>query len=222
MSLRKLSVLLGVLVVVSMILTACPAPQPQVVEKVVTQVVKEQVKVVETQVVEKQVEVEKVVTKEVEKIVEKAAEDFTTPHPILSDIRVRQAFATCVDRDQLIASVYPFVSDEEKAKLRMDTFLPKSHWAYKGPYTDYPHDVAAAGALLDEAGWKMPEGGTIRENDKGETLSIKFTTTSAQFRQTWGAVMVANAAECGIPNHPAVCASLLVVRRHDWLGPARL
>ena len=53
MSLKKLSVLLGVLVVASMVLTACPAPQPQVVEKVVTQVVEKEVKVVETQVVEK-------------------------------------------------------------------------------------------------------------------------------------------------------------------------
>ena len=55
MSVKKLSVLLGVLVVVSMVLTACPAPQPQVVEKIVTQVVEKEVKVVETQVVEKQV-----------------------------------------------------------------------------------------------------------------------------------------------------------------------
>ena len=52
MSLKKLSVVLGVLLVASMILTACPAPQPQVVEKVVTQVVEKEVKVVETQVVE--------------------------------------------------------------------------------------------------------------------------------------------------------------------------
>ena len=161
MSLKKLSVLLGVLVVVSMILTACPAPQPQVVEKIVTQVVKEEVKVVETQVVEKQVEVEKIVTKEVEKVVEKAAEDFTTPHPILSDIKVRQAIAHCINRDELIASVYPFLSDEQKAELRMDTFLPKTHWAYSGPYTDYEFSVEKGGALLDEAGWKLAEGDTV-------------------------------------------------------------
>ena len=53
MSLKKWSVVLGVLVVVSLLLTACPAPAPQVVEKVVTQVVEKKVKVVETQVVEK-------------------------------------------------------------------------------------------------------------------------------------------------------------------------
>ena len=61
MSLKKWSVVLGVLLVASMILTACPAPQPQVVEKIVTQVVEKEVKVVETQVVETVKEVEKIV-----------------------------------------------------------------------------------------------------------------------------------------------------------------
>ena len=68
MSLKKWSVVLGVLVVASMLLTACPAPAPQVVEKVVTQVVEKQVEVVQTQIVEK------VVEKPVEKIVVATAE----------------------------------------------------------------------------------------------------------------------------------------------------
>jgi protein-disulfide isomerase len=55
MSLKKMSVLLGVLLIASMVLTACPAPQapaaPQVVTSVVTQVVKEEVQVEVTKVV---------------------------------------------------------------------------------------------------------------------------------------------------------------------------
>ena len=198
MSVKKLSVLLGVLVVVSMVLTACPAPQPQVVEKIVTQVVEKEVKVVETQVVEKQVEVEKIVTQQVEVVKEVAAEDFTTPHPILSDIKVRQAIAHCINRDELIASVYPFLTDEQKAELRMDTNLPKTHWAYSGPYTDYEYSVEKGGALLDEAGWKLAEGATYRTNEAGDTLALKFTTTTAQFRQTWAAVAEQNLLGCGI------------------------
>ncbi len=188
MSTKKLSVLLGVLLVVSMVLTACPAPAAEVKTVVETVVVKETV--VETKVEEK------VVEKTVEVV--KAAEDFTTPHPILSDLKVRQAIAQCINRDALIASVYTFVSDEDKAKLRMDSFLPKTHWAYKGPYTDYPYDVKAAGALLDEAGWKLAEGATYRTNDKGDALAVKFTTTTAQFRQTWAAVAEQNLKDCGI------------------------
>ena len=58
MSIKKWSVLLGVLIIASMILTACPAPTPQVVEKIVvqTQVVEKEKQVVQTQVVEKTVE----------------------------------------------------------------------------------------------------------------------------------------------------------------------
>ena len=114
MSVKKMSVLLGVLVVVSMVLTACPAPQPQVIEKIVTQEVVKEVKVIETR------EVEKVIEKPVEVVKEVAAEDYTTPHPILSDARVRQAIAHCINRDELIASVYPYV--EDKAGLRMDSW----------------------------------------------------------------------------------------------------
>ncbi len=71
MSTKKLSLLIGVLVIVSMILTACPAPQPEVITKVETVVVKEEVKVVETQVV----------TKVEEKVVEKIVEVVATPVP---------------------------------------------------------------------------------------------------------------------------------------------
>ena len=55
MSVKKWSVAFGIIVILSMVLSACAAPAPQVVEKVVTQIVtqKEEVKVVQTQIVEK-------------------------------------------------------------------------------------------------------------------------------------------------------------------------
>ncbi len=122
-------------------------------------------------------------------------EDYTTPHPILSDVNVRRAIAHCIDRDSLIASVYPYV--EDKAALRMDSFLPKSHWAYMGPYEDYTYDVAAGSQLLEDAGWTDTDGDGVRAKD-GNPLAIKFTTTTAQFRQTWAAVAEQNLADCGI------------------------
>ena len=42
----RFALLVGVLMITSMLLTACPAPTPQVVEKVVTQIVQQKVEVV--------------------------------------------------------------------------------------------------------------------------------------------------------------------------------
>ena len=125
-----------------------------------------------------------------------SGDEFTTPHPILSDVKVRTAIANCIDRDALIASVYPFV--EDKTALQMDSFLPKTHWAYSGPY-DFPKfDPEAGKKLLDEAGWTLAEGASTRTNADGNALSLKFTTTNAQFRQTWSAVAIQQLADCGI------------------------
>src|SRR3990172_4045561 len=101
------------------------------------------VTVVETQIVER------VVTQEVQ--VEVQAEAFTTPHPILSDIRVRKAIAYCTNRPELIASVYTFVDDPNS--LLMDTFIPSDHWAHADGVEQHPFDPEQGQALLEEAGW---------------------------------------------------------------------
>lgn len=125
-----------------------------------------------------------------------AAEQYTTPHPILSDLRVRQAIAYCTNRPELIASVYPFLTPEQQQNLLMDTFLPKAHWAAaKDNITVYPFDPEKGKALLEEAGWT---GEPIRRNANGEPLSLSFTTTNAQFRQTWSSVFIRQMAACGI------------------------
>ncbi len=141
-----------------------------------------------------------------------AGDDLSQPHPALSDVRVRQAIAHCIDRDALISSVYTYVPDDVKASLRMDSFLPKTHWAYGGPYQDYEYNVEGAGALLDEAGWTLQEGSNYRVNANGDTLELTLTTTNAQFRQTWAAVVEQQLAACGI----------LAIRQHTpaswWFG----
>jgi ABC-type transport system substrate-binding protein len=125
-----------------------------------------------------------------------AIEAFSTPHPILGDLKVRQAIAHCTNRPELIASVYPFLNEEQQAGLLMDTFLPKAHWAAASDVTTYPFDVEKGKALLEEAGW-VDDGSGIRAKD-GNSLSLSFTTTNAQFRQTWSAVLINQLTECGI------------------------
>ncbi|BCX03924.1 MAG: peptide ABC transporter substrate-binding protein [Candidatus Roseilinea sp.] len=201
MQTRKPYAVLAAAAAASLILTACPAPQAaapivQTVEVRVTEVV----------------EVVKEVEKEVEKIVEVTATpvpEWTRPHPILSDIRVRQAIAHCTNPVELIGSVYGFLPEEQRTKQLMDTFIPKdSPWYAKNidpnaNIVQYTFDITRANQLLDEAGWKLPEGARIRANDKGEPLAIRFTTTNAPFRQTWGAVWVSQLQRCGIQLLPS-------------------
>ena len=92
--------------------------------------------------------------------------------------------------------MYSYVDD--KAALRMDTLLPKTHWAYNGPYQDYPYDPEAAGKLLDEAGWKLEEGDTYRTNEAGDRWPSSSPPRPPQFRQTWAAVVEQNLMDCGI------------------------
>ena len=63
------------------------------------------------------------------------AEEYTTPHPILSDLKVRTAIANCIDRDALIASVYPEGQDPDA--LRMGSWAPKTSCPLRRPY-DFP------------------------------------------------------------------------------------
>jgi len=190
MQTRKTWALLSVASIASMVIAAC-APTT-------TTVIVTAPPVIQTQVVKVEVETTKIVT-EIQTVVaptEAAALSFTTPHPILGDLRVRQAIAHCADRASIIASVYPFVADQ--SVLLMDAFVPKSHWAYTAPSTQYPFDVEAGGKLLDEAGWKLGEGATFRTNEAGDEFALKFTTTAAAFRQTWAAVFEKNMATCGM------------------------
>jgi oligopeptide transport system substrate-binding protein len=92
MSLKKMSVVLGVLLIASMVLTACPAPQPQVVEKVVTQVVEKTVEKVQTQVVEKTVVETQVVV--------------ATPEPVAVQKKLR-----------INLNTYPDVIDPQKSSF---------------------------------------------------------------------------------------------------------
>lgn len=179
---KKWAVLAGIMIF-SMILAAC---QPQQVEVPVTVVVKEtQVQTV----VETVVQVQDAPTLT-------PVPSYTTPHPVLGDLRNRQGIAYCSNRPEMINSVYAWAEDQ--SALLMDTNIPSSHWAHTSPTQQYPFDPAAGGALFDEAGWTLAEGASYRANAAGDEFQLKFTTTNAQFRQTWAAVFEANMRDCGL------------------------
>lgn len=169
-SFLRRAALLFVTALVAPMIAACgsTAAEPEVIRETV--VVKEtSAPVVETVVVKEEVATDT---------------SFTTPHPIIGDVRVRQAIAYCVNRPELIKSVYPFLSEEQQQGLLMDTFLPKSHWAANTTsIVSYEFNPEKGMALLAEAGWE--EG----FNADGLPLFLKFATTNAAFRQTWATVL---------------------------------
>ena len=75
----------------------------------------------------------------------------TPPHPILGDLRVRQAIAQAIDYDTLLNDVNP------------GTFPATSPFAYGWYKCDiarkFNFNVAKANALLDEAGWPLGNDG---------------------------------------------------------------
>ena len=181
---NKSMFVLALVVIASMVLAAC---QPQtIVETVVVETTKE-VKVVETQVVEQTAVVE----------VQKGA--FTTPDPILGDLKVRQAMAYCTNKVDLAKAGYPLLTDEQAQGLVMNTFIPRASWAYAGDanITIYPFDVEKGKALLEEDGWVIGDADPVRSKD-GMVLALKFYTTTAAFRQAWAAVWEKQMADCGI------------------------
>ncbi|WP_226002339.1 nickel ABC transporter substrate-binding protein [Paenibacillus sp. BJ-4] len=88
-------------------------------------------------------------------------------NPKLADLRVRLALQHGFNKQAMVEGVTSGL--EEKA----DTVLSKNY-----PYTNVDlqpvdYDVEKSKALLDDAGWKLPAGGTVREKD-GQQLDFEL------------------------------------------------
>lgn len=92
---------------------------------------------------------------------------FNTSRGPFADKAVRQAFMYAVDRPRLAANLFFGFADPAFGPISSST---PSYWPGNDAY--YPFDLDKANALLDEAGWKIGDGG-IRYKD-GQPLSVYF------------------------------------------------
>ena len=94
------------------------------------------------------------------------------PHPILGDVRVRQAIAHAIDYQSIIDNIllgqgYPIGAN----------VLPTIEWAADKDIKPYTYDLDAAKSLLEEAGWVDSNGDGIREKD-GKEMKVSLMTNA--------------------------------------------
>lgn len=94
------------------------------------------------------------------------------PHPILGDVRVRQAIAYSLDYNSIISKVYLGQGYRIAANV-----LPAIEWAYNNDIEPYDLDLEKAAQLLEEAGWVDSDGDGIREKD-GKPLALNLETNA--------------------------------------------
>jgi peptide/nickel transport system substrate-binding protein len=112
------------------------------------------------------------------------------PHPILADLRVRQAIQYAIDK-QLIVDKLLY----GKAKVT-STEIPDG-WAANRDLPPSEYNPEKAAQLLDEAGWKVGADG-IREKD-GVRMRLKITTTTGnKLREQVEQVLVSMLKKVGI------------------------
>lgn len=116
--------------------------------------------------------------------------EMNTPHPILSDLKVREAIRLGTNRE-LMSSQFYFGPPDEPAVQNVLSGIP----SMESPNTELVYDADAARALLDEAGWVMD--GHFRSKD-GVALKLRHYTTVSPIRQKIQAVFKQNMADIGI------------------------
>ncbi|MCA9930998.1 MAG: hypothetical protein KC419_21080 [Anaerolineales bacterium] len=109
------------------------------------------------------------------------------------DVRVRQAMMMCTNRQQMVDEVMFGASDI------INAYLPDSHPLLPDDLPRWPYDVAAANALLDEAGFVDRDGDGVREAADGTRFEITLiSTTGGELRPAVSSVFVQNMRDCGI------------------------
>jgi peptide/nickel transport system substrate-binding protein len=118
---------------------------------------------------------------------ERANADF--PHPILSDLKVRQALALAIDREAIAALYGP--------TGRPTSNVLVSPANYDSPNTSYEYNLEKAAALLDEAGWVDSNGDGLRDK-AGVAMKLLFQTSENAVRQQTQRIVQNSLRQIGI------------------------
>jgi peptide/nickel transport system substrate-binding protein len=101
-------------------------------------------------------------------------------HPMLKDVKVREALTRAIDKNDLFAALFPGYPLPETPAC--SPAPPGTYWRDES-VTCKGFDVAAANALLDEAGWKDTNGDGTRDKDGKEAVLTACTLAGRPVRQ---------------------------------------
>lgn len=124
------------------------------------------------------------------------------------DLRVRQAFAHCLDRQSVVDAVLFGRS------MVINSYIPPEHPLYAADrVVDYAFDPEQGMALLEEVGWVDADGDGMREAQgvegipDGTPLAFSWKSTTAAMRVEYMQIYQLNLLECGfdvtLENMPA-------------------
>ncbi len=107
--------------------------------------------------------------------------------PLLRDVRLRRALAHAIDRKAIVQYLRRGLAEEAKG------ILPPSSWAYEAAAPEFAFDPARAKALLDEAGYRDPDGDGPRTR-----LRLVLKTSNAEFVRLQATVIQQDLKRVGI------------------------
>jgi peptide/nickel transport system substrate-binding protein len=119
---------------------------------------------------------------------------------LFGDLRTRQAFAMCMDRQALVDTITFGQS------IVISNYIPPQHPLYNSEVSAYEFNVEAGSALLEEVGWMDDDGDPttprvaqgVEGVPDGTTLTVAYESTDATLRQQVTAVLQQTMAQCGI------------------------
>ena len=112
---------------------------------------------------------------------------FNLKDPMLKNRDVRQAISYAIEREQMMQSLF-----FDTATIATG-LLPPHNWAYEGNVLTISHNRQKATNLLDQAGFKDPDG-----DGPQMRFSLTLKTSTSEFRRIVATVVQSNLAAVGI------------------------
>lgn len=128
-------------------------------------------------------------------------------HPILGDVRVRQALSLALDREAMAEAVL------REKDLAATQLLPPSLDAWQADVEPLAHDTDGARRLLAEAGWEPDGDGTLRKDGKALRLNLLTYPDRAELPALATAIQ-AQLGEIGVDLDVEVANSSEIPARH--------